>query len=930
MKRILTFALIFAGGMGFAHGAVRDGNATTRGGAATLTQARVATTPVKSVSERGGATGRSAATTTRTNATTGRAATTPTTTVRSATPRAAITSPTTNASRAAIARGGDTTTIAPARGASTATTARSATVARAAADAAQSGGMAETRTGAAYEQCKNAYFTCMDQFCKLKNDDYRRCSCSDRVYDLTETRDIMQEAGERLTVFTENLDTVGMTAAQATAMRTESEGEKALTSDKSASKSLLQAIMNSIKGEDTNVGGKFSDLNTINLSFDTSGAFGNMDAGATIATYNGANLYNAVYPQCRQAVRADCNDASLQRAVTAYLMAVEQDCNAVQTAIESKQKTMKAAVRESSAMLDLARVENRQKHNSDNNATCLANVESAILSPEVCGPGYRKCLDNGEFIDITTGSPIEGVTNFAELEHMLTFASNVDSADQKLSKIQENQEFVSNFVKRVKKFAQPALDKCTEQADVVWDEYLDKALLDIYYAQKSKVAEIKQGCFDFISNCYSNADKALTAAMAELTGDAGIVLQPNKVALTSQMCTDYIESCGNMFGNIIQDYVDTQKDSDVLSACRAAVKQCFDKFGGSAYQNFYYPHSGLFAEGQAADWFTLYDYSTKAPANDKGQVYAYKSQCAKQLTSIDACNDPAIIEKAFGGLDYIPVNKSDITKPTYDPNATTHYYGLLKNVWKSDEENAAEQVSYPIASTSGEEVKQRYLRSTGVATEIYNQVVDILSTQCQALQGRFIEFQFVNSSLYDPNNMCESKFGKASSSDSAPLSQYQSLVELYRVGHKENMCPRDYSSTVDTKSWGICSCWENGARRSKNGTSPKCMNVLPFHLSTNTKFTDDVSCILNGTVYQEPDTNYYPGKTKNDEDKDPGIWCTQPVVSTLNQVCPIPKTRSGSAKLIPDNYPYTGYCITTYSSNAQNPYGTDTAIPKGI
>lgn len=926
MKRILLFALIFAGGMGLSHGAVRDGNATTRGGVSTSTQARVATTPVKSVSERGVATGRTA--TARTNTSSGRAANT--TTARSATARPTVTSPATNVSRAAAARGGDTPAIAPTRGTSIATTARSVTVARAASDQSQSSAMSETRTGAAYEQCKTAYFTCMDQFCKLKNDDYRRCSCSDRVYDLTETRTIMSEAGERLTVFTENLDTVGMTAAQATAMRTESEGEKALTSDKSASKSLLQAIMNSIKGEDSNVGGKFTDLNTINLSFDTSGAFGNMDAGATIATYNGTNLYNAVYPQCRQAVRTDCNDASLQRAVTAYLMAVEQDCNAVQTAIETKQKAMKAAVRESSAMLDLARAENHQKHNSDNNATCLANVESAILSPEVCGPGYRKCLDNGEFIDITTGSPIEGVTNFADLEHMLTFASNVDAADQKLSKIQENQEFVTNFVKRVKKFAQPALDKCTDQADVVWAEYLDKALLDIYYAQKSKVAEIKQGCFDFIANCYSNADKALTAAMAELTGDSGIVLQPNKVALTSQMCTDYIESCGNMFGNIIQDYVDTQKDSDVLSACRAAVKQCFDKFGGSAYQNFYYPHSGLFDAGHAADWFTLYDYSTKAPANDKGQVYAYKSQCAKQLTSIDACNDPAIIEKAFGGLDYIPVNKNDITKPIYAPNEKKHYYyGLLKNVWKSDEENAAEQVSYPIASALGEEVKQRYLRSTGVATEIYNQVVDILSTQCQALQGRFIEFQFVNSSLYDPNNMCESKFGKAKSSATAPLSQYQSLVELYRVGYGENMCPRDYSSTVDTKSWGICSCWENGARRSKNGTSPKCMNVLPFDSSNNEKITDEASCIHKGTTYLPPDTSYYP----NTEPKDPGLWCTQTVLSTLNQVCPIPKSRSGSAKLIPDKHPDAGHCITIFTPNGStltNRYKTDNAIPKGI
>ena len=111
--------------------------------------------------------------------------------------------------------------------------------------------MSETRTGAAYEQCKTAFFTCMDQFCTLKNDDYRRCSCSNRVYDLTKKRETLQQAGEKLTIFTENLDIVGMTAAQASAMKNPSEGENALTADTSASKALLQAIMNSIRGTDS-------------------------------------------------------------------------------------------------------------------------------------------------------------------------------------------------------------------------------------------------------------------------------------------------------------------------------------------------------------------------------------------------------------------------------------------------------------------------------------------------------------------------------------------------------------------------------------------------------------------------------------------------------------------------------------------------------
>ncbi|MBR0211990.1 MAG: hypothetical protein IJQ55_00120, partial [Alphaproteobacteria bacterium] len=114
----------------------------------------------------------------------------------------------------------------------------------------------ETRTGAEYEQCKTAFFNCMDQFCQLKNDNFRRCSCSERVFDFQEVFENYQTVNTKLAEFNDNLDAVGLTKEQANAIKTASAGEDALTEDKSASKQLLQAIMNSIKGEDSTVGGK--------------------------------------------------------------------------------------------------------------------------------------------------------------------------------------------------------------------------------------------------------------------------------------------------------------------------------------------------------------------------------------------------------------------------------------------------------------------------------------------------------------------------------------------------------------------------------------------------------------------------------------------------------------------------------------------------
>ncbi len=854
MKKILIFGANLLMCIGIANAAVRDGTSITRTktekNTPQQTQSRISTTPVRTTTAR-------------------------TTTLS---PRGQATQTRTQSGTRVATSG---------RGGATATKSRTATnrnftpvVARATDTGTFS--MSETRVGAEYEQCKNTYFSCMDQFCSLKNDDYRRCSCNDRVFKLAEKRAVLTDAGEQLTVFTENLDVVGMTAAQAASMRNESEGETALTRDNSASKALLQAIMNSIRGEDSNVGGKFSDLNSITISFDTTNAFGMADIGQAVAAYNGNALYSAVYPQCRNAVRADCNNASLQRAITAYLMAIEQDCNTVQSAIENTQKQMKAAVREGSAMLDLARVENRKKHNSSDITTCINEVESAILSEEVCGKNYHKCLDNGEYIDIATGKPIIGVEDFYKLEQLLTFRDGIEAADQKLAQQNKNRIFVNNFEKRTKKFAAGALDKCRENADTVWAEYLDKAMLEIYYAQRDKVREIKQGCFEYISTCYANNEAALNSATSSISPDNLVVLHPDTITLTNKTCLDYINSCDNMFdNNIIKEYVENMKDTDTLTACRAVVKQCFDRYGGTNYENFYYPYSGLFDKGRALDWFTLYEQDNKTE---------YVSDCAKQLQNIAACNKKELIEKAFGGL-----NRQSSAESTK--------YGMTVSVNGTDVFGTHE------------------IRPSGVATEVFNQIISILTTQCTNLQGRFVEPQNLKSAFHsDQSDPCKIMISEEHKSD------YKNLTTFYAIANTENICPREYGLGVDVLSWGSCSCWENGGRRSKNGRSVKCMAALPVQ-SKEEEIKDPDGNTTTKTIYANDapcsDWELISDWTK-DKNFSENSWCTQVQTTTqTNQVCPIGATAQPEG--------CSNCCTTDADGNKKcEPSCPLSALPKGM
>ena len=717
-------------------------------------------------------------------------------------------------------------------------------ISRAATDSTQT---SETRTGAAYEQCKSAFFTCMDQFCQLKNDSFRRCSCSDRIFDFQDISETYQSASEKLTEFSENLDVVGMTREQAVSMKTASEGENALTDDKSASKQLLQAIMNSIKGEKTSVSGKYQDLNSISISADMSNAFGMDDSGQIIASYNGETLYKAVYPRCRSAVKEDCNNASLQRAINAYLMAIEQDCNTVETALQSQRKTLKAATHQSSAMLDLARVENRQKHNSDDVATCIVNVENAIQSEEVCGEGYHRCLDYGEYIDITTGAPFAGVKDFYKLGEILTFKNTDNLKDVKLSQLNSNRKFAQYFENKTKKFAQDSLDRCVEQSDTVWKEYLDRALLDIYYAQQSKVKEIQQSCVDLVTACYNEQGTSIASAMAALTGDSAILLQPAAVQLTTGMCDEYINSCNNMFGDVsktlITDYVQKKTDTDSEAACRAVAQQCFSKFGGMGYENFYALQSGLFTPGEAIDWFSLYKYDdTGTKELDENGDPVIVSPCAKELKSTTGCEDTELLERVFGGFDkYI------------DSDGKIMYtYNKANN---------------------------RQLRSNGVASETYLNIIDNLSTQCATIKGYFVEHQYVEQYGYNPNKACRIKSTDPKSIFyiNTTYASDSTLDYWYHFLFEENMCPADYDATKDVQSWGICSCWENGGYRSKNGTTKTCMQIIPV-----VKNNSENDMVCNITILNKDNNATFTPERYNSDIS----WCQQSLVSSTGQLCP--------------------------------------------
>ena len=99
----------------------------------------------------------------------------------------------------------------------------------------------------------------------------------------------------------------------------------------------------------------------------------------------------------------------------------------------------------------------------------------------------------------------------------------------------------------------------------------------------------------------------------------------------------------------------------------------------------------------------------------------------------------------------------------------------------------------------------------------------------------------------------------------------------------ENMCPKDYMLNVDMAAWGICSCWENGGRRSKNGLAPKCMPILA------TMYTfQDAPCGTTGDIFHTFSASSFGNAYINTNFRNSyDYWCTQTLNPSTNQVCPV-------------------------------------------
>ncbi len=416
-----------------------------------------------------------------------------------------------------------------------------------------------SKIGGGYSNCRDAYATCMDQFCATADVAYRRCYCSDRFMDFRDMNDnIMTATGLMEDFGYNNLTAVDKTADEVNAMYSATAGENAIKKDTSGAQQILNEITDLLSGKKskrssptlsntTSLGvlnfDGFSDIGDI-----WSGEYSSMSSvfdirGADrLASLEGSALYQEAAKQCASITRDSCSgDAMFNLASSAYSVLVTQDCNYYEKVVNGNKEKLMQSVRDLESDLRMARLENYRAHNSKDVNECLSKVEAAMTDDGPCGSNYAKCLDyTGRFIG-ANGEALYTSELFKMLE---TIAPELpDDGDI----ITANPKW-DNQLESMKNHVNVALDTCQGIAEDVWNEFKRTAIIRIAQAQVNALEDVKNSCVNTIKNCYNGTDETLKDIPDSMDLDEKYDTGATRALAARGMCYDKVLACAALYG----------------------------------------------------------------------------------------------------------------------------------------------------------------------------------------------------------------------------------------------------------------------------------------------------------------------------------------------------------------------------------------------
>ncbi|MBD5389160.1 hypothetical protein HDR63_02805, partial [bacterium] len=392
-----------------------------------------------------------------------------------------------------------------------------------------------------YDQdCYDAYYGCMDQFCVLENFNGGSCACSDQA-----------------NRFEERMAAAKKTKAEAERIKLE---EVERVNAGGAADIIFNGSRrydkngNVIFGEtdDEKKAARRADLMAI---FESSAAGyddDDMDSLDLLADKTGVELFRWAESVCMEYVPAECDrDVQLLRQV--YSKQITADCKGFENDVIALENEANDELTAANAAVRTALAQSLESSNQYNLGECTVHFKECMQKDEACGPDWENCVSivasenmQNNRARSTANTKVQTVTKYS------ITASTMEILNAK-----------RNICERV-------LDSCMSVRDEVWPAFLRDAAPTLKNAEQIAESRMRQSCLTDISDCIQVACKDNIAGPGKDTMDACL----SRPDMVRSFCKLEIDRCERMEPQI-WDFVQDKLAALRVDACTQEVKDCF-------------------------------------------------------------------------------------------------------------------------------------------------------------------------------------------------------------------------------------------------------------------------------------------------------------------------------------------------------------------
>ncbi|MBR6838460.1 MAG: hypothetical protein IKM94_02750 [Alphaproteobacteria bacterium] len=407
-----------------------------------------------------------------------------------------------------------------------------------------------TAAGLYNQECYDAYYGCMDQFCILDNEDGGSCACSDKNagYEarLEKIKDTLTEADRLQTEEVERVQAGANADIIFNGTRTydKKTGDVAKNTQSAAEKrKSLLAMWDDTLGDDDD----------------------GFDSMESIADKTGDALFAAADELCRSQIDMDTCSKDVKLLKQMYSRQIVSDCKGFENSIVKKEAEAKTAMNSANAAVRSALKESLDSANKYDRGECMVEYKKCMQGADACGKDWENCVFTVAGENMQNNAAVS--TAKTKVKKTVTY----DITDSTME-ILESKRYICERV----------LDQCVAVRDNVWNDFLREAAPTIKLAESKIESKKRQSCLTDISNCIQKACKDDIVGKGKDTMDACLA-RPD---MARSFCKVEIDPCERMEPQIWA-YVKDKLAAMRVDACTQEVKDCFtdENRCGENFQN---------------------------------------------------------------------------------------------------------------------------------------------------------------------------------------------------------------------------------------------------------------------------------------------------------------------------------------------------------